>query len=80
MVLVDGAHVVLRAPRVYALLNKPPGLITAMSDPYGRPCVGEVSPKEWAEAGATHVGRLDAMTTGALIFTDDVRPTLNHKP
>src|SRR3990167_10918826 len=38
---VDG-KLILRAPRLYYLFHKPPGLITAMGDPQGRPNLGDL--------------------------------------
>lgn len=74
-VAVDGEVQTLRPPGVYAMLHKPLGLLSTMQDPHGRPCVSEVVP--WGPSeGVTHIGRLDAQTTGLLIFTDD--GDLNH--
>jgi pseudouridine synthase len=65
-VMFDGRPVRRREPIVYLLLNKPAGVLTAMSDPHGRDHVGDLVPE-----GVFPVGRLDRATTGALIFTDD---------
>jgi pseudouridine synthase len=55
---------------VYALLHKPAGLITAMSDIRGRPTVASLMPPSW-RGSVGPVGRLDKDTTGALLITDD---------
>jgi 23S rRNA pseudouridine2605 synthase len=69
VVRVDGKRINLRSDQVYLALNKPRGMLTAMSDPHGRPTVGDVV------AGRPerlfHVGRLDADTEGLLILTND---------
>jgi 23S rRNA pseudouridine2605 synthase len=69
VIRVDGRRIVVRSDRVYLALHKPAGVITAMSDPQGRPTVGDLV------AGHTerlfHVGRLDADTEGLLILTND---------
>jgi 23S rRNA pseudouridine2605 synthase len=69
VVRVDGKRVNLRSGQVYLAMNKPRGVLTAMSDPYGRPTVGDLV------AGIPerlfHVGRLDADTEGLLILTND---------
>src|ERR1700712_3631143 len=69
VVRVDGKRVNLRSDQVYLAMNKPRGMLTAMSDPHGRPTVGDVV------AGRPerlfHVGRLDADTEGLLILTND---------
>ncbi len=67
-VRVAGARVALTAPRVYALLHKPAGVVTTLSDPKGKRCVAELLPAHW-QVGV--VGRLDKPTTGALLVTDD---------
>jgi len=43
-VWVAGVQQAWRAPQVYALLNKPCGLLSAMSDPHGRPHIGQILP------------------------------------
>lgn len=69
VVRVDGQRVNLRSGLVYLVMNKPRGVLTAMSDPHGRPTVGDLV------AGRPerlfHVGRLDADTEGLLILTND---------
>src|SRR5918993_1696794 len=55
--------------KVYVLLNKPKGYLTALSDPEGRPLVSELVPHA---LGRLHpVGRLDFNTEGLLILTND---------
>jgi 23S rRNA pseudouridine2605 synthase len=55
--------------KVYVLLNKPRGYLTALSDPEGRPLVTELVPQS---LGRLHpVGRLDFNTEGLLILTND---------
>lgn len=69
IVRVDGKRVQLRSDLVYLVLNKPRGVVTAMSDPQGRPHVGDFV-ADRAER-LFHVGRLDAETEGLLILTND---------
>jgi 23S rRNA pseudouridine2605 synthase len=55
--------------KVYILLNKPKGYLTALSDQEGRPLVTELVPQA---LGRLHpVGRLDFNTEGLLILTND---------
>jgi 23S rRNA pseudouridine2605 synthase len=55
--------------KVYVLLNKPRGYLTALADPEGRPLVTELVPQS---LGRLHpVGRLDFNTEGLLILTND---------
>ena len=69
VVRVDGARVNVRPDLVYLALNKPRGVLSAMSDRRGRPTVGDLV------AGRPerlfHIGRLDADTEGLLLLTND---------
>ena len=67
-VAVDGAVIGVRAGLVHYLLNKPPGVITSMDDPQGRPTVATLVPDE---PRVYPVGRLDFDTEGLLILTND---------
>jgi 23S rRNA pseudouridine2605 synthase len=61
--------------KVYVLLNKPRGYLTALADPEGRPLVTDLVPRF---LGRLHpVGRLDFNTEGLLILTNDGELT-NH--
>ncbi len=55
---------------VYLLLNKPKGFITTTSDPEGRKTVMDLVGKA-CEEQIFPVGRLDRLTTGLLLFTND---------
>lgn len=69
-VTVDGLVVRLADSPVYLGLHKPAGVVTTMKDPQGRPTVASLVPV--AEyPGLFPVGRLDAETTGLLLFTTD---------
>lgn len=66
-----GGAPVRRAAPVWLVLHKPAGCVTTRRDPGGRPTVYDLLPP-----GASHVGpvgRLDADTTGLLLFTNDTR-------
>jgi 23S rRNA pseudouridine2605 synthase len=64
---VDG-RIVSAQRLAYLLLHKPPGVVTTVRDPHGRPTVAALVP---AEPRVVPVGRLDADTTGALLLTND---------
>jgi 23S rRNA pseudouridine2605 synthase len=68
VVTLDGNRVALSSQLAYLALNKPAGVITAMTDRSGRDCVGDLVP---AELRVNHVGRLDADTEGLLLLTND---------
>jgi len=67
---VDGA-VVAREPLVYWMLHKPPGVITTVRDPQGRPTVVGLVPDR--RHRLFPVGRLDRDTEGLLLLTNDGR-------
>lgn len=67
-VTVDGKPVRLSDEHAYVILYKPRGYLTTMSDPHGRPCVAALVPTG-KHPGLYPVGRLDADTTGLLLFT-----------
>ena len=69
-VAVDGKVVRLGESHAFIMLNKPYGYLTTMSDPHGRPCVATLVPTD-RYPGLYPVGRLDADTTGLLLFTTD---------
>lgn len=69
-VTVDGRTVTYSAGPAYLALNKPAGIVTTMSDPQGRPTVASLVPTD-EFPGLFPVGRLDADTTGLLLFTTD---------
>ncbi len=66
---VDGKEIPRPTERTYVLLNKPFGYICALSDPQGRPLVGDLL-KDIPER-IYPVGRLDFDTLGLLLLTDD---------
>ncbi len=61
---VPGPH-----ERIYIMLNKPFGYISALSDPAGRPVVTELLKN--VEQRVYPVGRLDFDTMGLLLLTND---------
>ncbi|MBX7115972.1 MAG: rRNA pseudouridine synthase [Myxococcaceae bacterium] len=68
-VLVDGQSTRIAADRTYVLLYKPPGVVTTLSDPQGRPTVKSLL--AGVSARVFPVGRLDIDAEGALLLTDD---------
>jgi 23S rRNA pseudouridine2605 synthase len=69
VVHVDGMRVTTASDRVYLALNKPRGMVSAMTDPDGRPTVGDLVLER--KERLFHVGRLDADTEGLLLLTND---------
>ena len=68
-IAVDGVRIEVRDDRVTYALNKPAGVITAMSDDRNRPTVGDMVGD--LAPGLVHVGRLDQDTEGLLLLTND---------
>lgn len=75
VVRVDGERIPTAPGLAYLALNKPRGMLSAMSDPAGRPCVGDLVGDR--RERLFHVGRLDADTEGLLLLTND--GTLAHR-
>lgn len=69
-VRVDGVPVVLSAGPTTIMLHKPAGVITTMKDSHGRACVADLVPTD-RYPGLFPIGRLDADTTGLLLFSTD---------
>jgi 23S rRNA pseudouridine2605 synthase len=66
---VDGDRVIVRDDVEYLALNKPLGVLSAMSDDRGRPTVGDLVADR--PGRLFHVGRLDADSEGLLLLTND---------
>lgn len=69
IITVDGKALKISAQRLYILLNKPPGYITALKDSQSRPLVTDLL-KDMPER-VYPVGRLDYNTEGLLLLTND---------
>jgi 23S rRNA pseudouridine2605 synthase len=69
VIRVDGIRLATAPGLVHLALNKPRGVVSAMSDPSGRPTVADyvVNRRE----RLFHVGRLDVETEGLLLLTND---------
>lgn len=68
-IAVDGLRLHTAPSLVYLALNKPRGVLSAMSDERGRPCLSDLVPER--NARLFHVGRLDADSEGLLLLTND---------
>ena len=68
-VRVDGLEVNLDPNVRYIALHKPPGVVTTMRDPQGRPDIRAYLPAEGPRVFP--VGRLDRDTEGLLLLTND---------
>jgi 23S rRNA pseudouridine2605 synthase len=68
VITVDGERIPTNPCFTYLLLNKPPGVVTTVTDPQGRPTVMELVPQK---PRLYPVGRLDRDTEGLLLLTND---------
>lgn len=69
IIRVDDMRVTTSTSKIYLALNKPKGMVSAMSDPEGRPTVGDLVAER--KDRLFHIGRLDADTEGLLLLTND---------
>src|SRR5215469_16621116 len=69
VIRVDGKRIAVRDEFVYLALNKPRGILSAMSDSRGRRTVGDLVADR--PERLFHVGRLDADSEGLLLLTND---------
>jgi len=69
IVCVDGKRV-FPLKKVYLVMNKPEGVVCAVSDKYYR-TVLDLLPGSMKDMGVFPVGRLDRMSRGLLILTND---------
>jgi 23S rRNA pseudouridine2605 synthase len=69
-VSVDGIPVRRETVMHYLALNKPPGYISASSDPQGRPLAVDLLPAGIGER-LYSIGRLDYASAGLILFTND---------
>ena len=66
---LDGRRLVTDDRIMHLALNKPPGVLSAMSDDRGRPTLAQYVPD--GAVRLFHVGRLDADSEGLLLLTND---------
>jgi 23S rRNA pseudouridine2605 synthase len=69
IIRVDGRRIPARQDLVYLALNKPPAVLSAMSDPHGRRTLADFVGDR--PERLYHVGRLDYDTEGLLLLTND---------
>lgn len=67
---VDGKKIrTKKAPHLYLLLNKPPGYLVTVKDPFQRPTIMDLLPS--FKNRVYPVGRLDLNSEGLLLLTND---------
>lgn len=66
---VDGKRVKKDETPVYVMLNKPPGYLVSLKDPFGRPTIKDLLSS--VKSRIFPVGRLDYQSEGLLLLTND---------
>lgn len=66
---VDGEVITQKKSNIYLALNKPRGILSTLSDPEGRPHLGDLLQDRHERL--FHVGRLDKESEGLLLLTND---------
>jgi 23S rRNA pseudouridine2605 synthase len=66
---VDGETIIANKSKTYLAFNKPAGVLSTMSDPEGRPCLGDFFSDR--KERLFHVGRLDKESEGLIVLTND---------
>jgi len=69
VIKLDGKRIPAKPGLVYLAFNKPPKVLTAMSDPRGRPTVADFLGDR--SERLFHIGRLDYDTEGLMLLTND---------
>jgi 23S rRNA pseudouridine2605 synthase len=69
IITINGEKVEHKRKYVYAMLNKPRGYVTTLSDELGRKCVADLINIEGVRLYP--IGRLDRNSEGLLLFTND---------
>jgi 23S rRNA pseudouridine2605 synthase len=71
VVMVEGRRVDAVAANVYLKINKPLGVVSAVSDARGQRTVSDLVPEEYGHLRLFPVGRLDKDSTGLILMTND---------
>ncbi|MEY3705228.1 MAG: hypothetical protein RLY29_600 [Actinomycetota bacterium] len=68
-VQVDGSAIQVKITKTYIAFYKPKGILSTMSDPTGRPSLGDIFND--SSVRLFHVGRLDKESEGLILLTND---------
>ena len=71
IVNVNGKRVTRSAAKIYLKINKPLGVLSAVSDKRGQRTVSDLVPREFSHLRLFSVGRLDKDSTGLILMTND---------
>jgi 23S rRNA pseudouridine2605 synthase len=68
---IDGVCINRDVPRVYLMMNKPPGFLCTTKQSDTRPVVYDLVAESYSSYGLFSVGRLDYLSEGLLLLTND---------
>jgi len=71
IVNVNGERITPIADKIYLKVNKPLGVLSAVSDKRGQRTVSDLVPREFSHLHLFPVGRLDKDSTGLILMTND---------
>ena len=71
LIEIEGKIINRPIQKIYLLINKPPGYICSRRDPFGRSLIYDLIDKKYKKHGLFLVGRLDYMSEGLLLLTND---------
>lgn len=71
VVIAGGRRVAGEQPHAYVKLNKPSGVLSAVTDSRGRPTISGLVPPGYRRLRLFPVGRLDMDSTGLVLMTND---------
>lgn len=71
LIEVEGKIINKITPQVYLMLNKPPGYLCSKNDPFNRKNIYDLFNDKYKNTGIFSVGRLDYMSDGLLLVTND---------
>ena len=71
LIEIDGCIINRDIPNIYFLLNKPEGYLCSKHDPLKRKLIYDLLDDKYKKCGVFSVGRLDYMSEGLILFTND---------
>ena len=71
LIEVEGKIINKIIPQVYLMLNKPAGYLCSKNDPFNRKNIYDLFNDKYKNTGIFSVGRLDYMSDGLLLVTND---------
>jgi 23S rRNA pseudouridine2605 synthase len=67
----QGKQITIQEEKVILAINKPPGVVSTVNDPDGKPTVMKYIPPQYQDLRLFPVGRLDELSEGLILLTND---------